>query len=141
MKLKRLAIIGSIVIATALTACTPTQIEVFKSLDPTTQQTVIQQIRTQNQAKSSDCYQAIDKHWPANTRSWARSIVRRESNNQPHAQNRSSSAAGCFQLTRVHAGRFQKLGYDWANDRYNADANARVAFDLYREAGVRPWSL
>ena len=125
MKLKRLVIISSVVLATALTACTPTQIEVFKSLDPTTQQTVIHQIRTQNQAKSSDCYQAIDKHWPANTRSWARSIVRRESNNQPHAQDRSSSAAGCFQLTRVHAGRFQKLGYGWANDRYNADAPYR----------------
>ena len=141
MKLKRLVIISSVVLATALTACTPTQIEVFKSLDPTTQQTVIQQIRTQNQTRSVDCYQAIDKHWPATSQSWARSIVWRESNNQPHAQNRSSSAAGCFQLTRVHAGRFQKLGYDWANDRYNADANARVAFDLYREAGVRPWSL
>jgi hypothetical protein len=140
MKLKRLVIISSVVLATALTACTPTQIEVFKSLDPTTQQTVIQQIRTQNQTRSVDCYQAIDKHWPATSQSWARSIVWRESRNNPTAQNRSSSAAGCFQMLSLHQKRFNKLGFSWSQ-RYNPDVNVLVAYDLYKEAGTSPWSL
>ena len=140
MKLKRLVIISSVVFATALTACTPTQIEVFKSLDPTTQQTVIQQIRTQNQTRSVDCYQAIDKHWPATSQSWARSIVWRESRNNPTAQNRSSSAAGCFQMLSLHQKRFNKLGFSWSQ-RYNPDVNVLVAYDLYKEAGTSPWSL
>ena len=89
---------------------------------------------------SSDCYQAIDRHWPAASRAWARSIVARESGGDPRAQNPSSSAAGCFQTLARHSGRYVKLGYSWA-DRYDPDVNTLVALDLYREAGTSPWSL
>lgn len=139
MKLKRYLILPTILLLGVAASCTPNEIAVFSFLTPPQQNQVIHSIRTKQ--ASSDCYQAIAKHWPASSQSWARSIVWRESRNNPTAQNRSSSAAGCFQMTRVHAGRFQRLGYSWANDRYNADANTRVAFDLYREAGARPWSL
>jgi hypothetical protein len=41
---------------------------------------------------SVDCYQAIDRHWPASSRQWARDIVWRESRNTPTAANPRSIA-------------------------------------------------
>ena len=32
---------------------------------------------------SGDCYQALDRHWPASSRQWARSIVARDRNIPP----------------------------------------------------------
>lgn len=85
---------------------------------------------------SRDCFQAIDRHWPASSRAWARSIVWRESRNNPRAQNPSSSAAGCFQLLSMHA---HRIPGGWAA-RYDADANTLGALNLYREAGTSPWA-
>lgn len=142
MKLKRLFLIPVIALAgTILASCTPAEIALFNTLSPSDQQAVAQSISTSSTSRPKDCYQAIEQVWPQSLHAWAKKIVWRESNNTPSAQNRSSSAAGCFQMTKVHAGRFQKLGYSWANDRYDAYANTRVALDLYREAGIRPWSL
>lgn len=148
ISLRRVVVIGAVTLSAGLlAACTPEQVAVFHTLAPDQQAKVVDHVvsapyewRSMGENGSTDCYAAIDRHWPASSRSWARSIVWRESRNQPTAQNRSSSAAGCFQLMRLHAARFQKLGYGWA-DRYNADANTLVALDLYREAGTSPWRL
>jgi hypothetical protein len=45
---------------------------------------------------SVDCYQAVDRHWPAATRQWARDIVWRESRNTPSSSN---TAARCGMST------------------------------------------
>ena len=122
-----------------LSACTPNQVSLFQSLTPQQQDAVVTHMRSRP-APSRDCYEAIDKHWPASSRSWARSIVWRESRNNPSAQNSRSTAAGCLQLLKAHAPRFTKLGYGWS-DRYNPDVNILVGLDLYREAGTSPWRL
>lgn len=84
------------------------------------------------------CHEAVDNVWPEGSRAWAHRIVERESRGRPTAQNRRSSAAGCFQLLRLHSGRFSRVGYTWG-DRYDATANALAALDLYTEQGRRPW--
>ena len=89
---------------------------------------------------SCSCYDAIDVFWPASSRSWAKSIVDRESTNNPAAQNPHSSAAGCFQLLKMHAWRFDAVGGSWAN-RYDAGWNTLAALHLYREAGTQPWRM
>jgi hypothetical protein len=89
---------------------------------------------------SCSCYDAIDAIWPASSRSWAKSIVDRESENNPGAQNPTSSAAGCFQLTKVHAWRFNAIGSSWGN-RYRAVDNTLVALWLYKDAGTQPWRM
>lgn len=89
-------------------------------------------------SQSTDCNQAIDKYFPAESREWFKGIVWRESKNQPGAQNSGSSAAGCAQLLKIHAWRFDATGSSWA-DRYNADANIKAAAHLYRDVGRSPW--
>lgn len=89
---------------------------------------------------ATSCHAIVDQVWPASSRVWAHKIVKRESNGQASAQNKRSSAAGCFQLLRIHAPRFTKLGFSWSQ-RYNARANTLVALDLYREVGSSPWRL
>lgn len=86
------------------------------------------------------CAQAVDRIWPASSRSWAHRIVWRESRGDTNAKNRRSTASGCWQLLAVHRPRFVKLGYGWA-DRFDPVANTRVALDLYREQGARPWRV
>lgn len=88
---------------------------------------------------STDCRTAIDQLWPGGLQPRAHRIMWRESRNSPTAQNRRSTAAGCFQLLRTHAGRFAKLGFDWNHDRYDPWVNTAVAYDLYRSAGWSPW--
>jgi len=90
--------------------------------------------------RPADCNEAIAAVWPPPLQARAQRISFRESRNTPWAQNRRSSAAGCFQLLALHAGRFGKLGLDWGRDRYDALANTQVAFDLFLEQGWRPWS-
>lgn len=141
MKLKRTLAVTAMILLPLVAACTPHQIEVFKTLNPEQQQAVLDHYSKKHQASQSsgDCYSAIDKHWGGD-KGWARKIVKRESGNNPKAQNSRSSAAGCAQLLKIHAPRFRKLGYSWA-DRYNADVNVKVAWDLYKEAGKSPWRL
>ena len=90
--------------------------------------------------RPDDCNAAIAAVWPPPLQARAEHISFRESRNTPWAQNRRSSAAGCFQLLALHASRFTKLGLDWGRDRYDALANTQVAFDLFLEQGWRPWA-
>ncbi len=85
------------------------------------------------------CAQAVDRIWPQSSRGWAHRVVWRESRGDTTAKNARSSASGCWQLLKLHAPRFIELGYRWA-DRFDPVANTRVALDLYREQGGRPWA-
>lgn len=95
----------------------------------------------------------MKKHWPASTHSWAMRIMDRESKAVTYgtvylngkwfgakAQNTRSTAAGCFQLLRMHAHRYNAVGCSWA-ERYNAHCNVKAAYHLYREAGRSPWNF
>lgn len=86
------------------------------------------------------CGEAVDRIWPESSRVWAHRVVWRESRGDPRADNPASTAAGCWQLLAVHRPRFTRLGYGWS-DRYDPVANTRVALDLYREQGTRPWRV
>ena len=116
--MKRLAVVAIVL----LSACTPAQVAAWTAWHQSTQ----------------TCHGAVDALWPANSKAWAHRIVERESRGNARAQNRRSSAAGCFQLLRVHASRFSATGSSWS-DRYDARANTLAALDLYREQGTRPW--
>ena len=118
------------------TSCTPEQMAFFDSLTPEQKEI----IRSMHQ-KPVDCYTAIDRVWPPGLRAKAKTIVKRESGNNPRAQNRRSSAAGCFQMLKLHAPTFSRLGYSWGTHRYDAVANTRVAYALYQGSGWRPWRL
>ena len=87
------------------------------------------------------CAQAVDRIWPQSSRGWAHRVVWRESRGDTTAVNPRSGTSGCAQLSPVHARRFTKLGYSWKKDRFDPVANIRVAFDLYREQGARPWRV
>lgn len=80
----------------------------------------------------------VQELWPASSKAWAQGTVERESHGIATAQNPTSSAAGCFGMTKRHTFRFERHGYTW-NDRYNARANVIAALDLYEEAGTNPW--
>ena len=146
---RRLALVCATILTLTVTACTPAQQAAWKAMSDQERENYVAHIEgrppyevdSMGEARSGDCYQALDRHWPAASRSWARSIVARESGGDPRAQNPRSSAAGCLQLLALHSGRFNKLGYSWERDRYNADVNVLVALDLYREAGTSPWRL
>jgi Transglycosylase SLT domain len=132
MRMKR-AILLSFV-ALILSACTPEQIAWWQNLDP-----VQRYVLTVHDVQPMTCDGQVDAIWPASSRGWAHRIVYRESRGIATAQNRRSSAAGCFQLLSMHAFRFQRHGYTWA-DRYNPRANVLAALDLFTEAGTRPWA-
>jgi hypothetical protein len=123
MRFKRTATI-LLVLLPLLSACTPGEMALW---------------RAWYAASSSDCHGQVDEQWPSSSRAWAHRIVERESRGIATAQNRYSTAAGCFQLLRMHAFRFDRHGYSWS-DRYNARANVTAALDLYHEAGTRPWA-
>ena len=83
-----------------------------------------------------DCYGALG--YFSGDEEQARYVVWRESRNDPTAQNSRSTAAGCFQLIRQHAWRFESVGCSWAQ-RYEPVCNTRAADHLYRVAGWSPW--
>ena len=59
---------------------------------------------------SGDCYQALDRHWPASSRQWARSIVARESRNIPTAANLAARPAAAGSCLSLHGWRFEAGG-------------------------------
>ncbi len=137
----------------ATAACTATEVQSLyalhgASIDPTTAGDVatatnsqlFRAATTSSPSGSTSCFDAVRLLFPANAQAEMLHIVKRESGGDAHAQNRRSSASGCAQLLRIHAHRFTKLGYSWA-DRYNAVANIWVALDLWHEAGWSPWRL
>lgn len=89
---------------------------------------------------SYDCIGAMQRVFPPSAHSWGRAIIMRESRNQPTAQNRSSSAAGCWQLLRMHDHRYYSVGCTPAQ-KYDALCNTKAAFTLYRDAGTSPWNV
>lgn len=121
--------------------CSAQQVATFQTLTPAQQASVAAGLYRPDETglyvPPGDCHAAVDALWPAASRAWAHRIVQRESRGIATAQNPTSSAAGCFQLLRLHAWR---IPGGWAN-RYNATANIRGALSLYREAGTRPWAL
>ncbi len=127
--MKRIALAAVITAATVtVTACTPTEIEAARAWiaahpEPTT------------------CHAAVDRYWPASSRSWFHGVVQRESHGIATAKNKRSTASGCGQLLVGHSARFRKLGYTWEHDRFNAVANIRVCLDLYKEVGASPWRI
>lgn len=99
--------------ALTLTACTPAQQAAWKSMSPQERENYVAHVEgrppyeTADMGESADCYSALDRHWPASSRQWARSIIWRESRNQPTAANPSSTARGCGQLLlSLHGWRF-----------------------------------
>lgn len=160
-----LGLIAALLAVVGLTACDPSdpvQFQQWIDLNPTEgryvsaetmnepQRAVVDHIQAEQgkflaavaaNQRPTDCISAMRQVFPASAWSWWTGIVMRESGNNPLAQNPSSSAAGCAQLLRLHSARFNKLGYTWEGDRYNALANTRVAYDLYLEAGTSPWRL
>lgn len=160
-----LGLIAALLAVVGLTACDPSdpvQFQQWIDLNPTEgryvsaetmnepQRAVVDHIQAEQgkflaavaayEARSADCYGAIRRVWPSSTWSWADSIVRRESNNTPSADNPSSSASGCFQLLSLHAWRFDAVGCSWGL-RYDAVCNAKAAYHLYQAAGSSPWRL
>ena len=126
------------VCALAVCACTPVQVADVAStlgvdIGPETATLV-----AAHYDHPADCNAAIERVWPQSLKSWARKVAWRESTNNPRAQNRHSTAAGCFGILRMHADLFRLLGYSWA-DRYDALANTRVAWALYQGSGSNPW--
>jgi len=122
---RRLIAFAVTTLLVATTACAPSAAWMFSS---------------GGAGRSHDCNSAVSNVWPGNLQGRAKRIVWRESRNRATAQNRRSTAAGCFQLLRLHSKRFTKLGFNWRTDRYNPLANSLVAYDLYRDAGWSPWA-
>lgn len=138
--MRRIALIVTSILLIGLAACTPVQVELFHSLAPEDQAKVVSELQRQQAERPRDCYSAMEQVFPPSTWSWMRSIIHRESRNNPAAQNSSSTAAGCAQLLRLHAHRFDAVGCSWAQ-RYDAHCNMKAAYHLYREAGSSPWRL
>ncbi len=122
--------IGAIALALA-TSCSPAPFALSSALAPL----------PPPPTHPADCGAAIAMVWPPQLQAKARRIAWRESRNAPTAQNGRSTAAGCFQLLRLHAGRFAKYGWSWNHDRYDALINTQVAFDLFLDQGWAPWAL
>jgi len=79
----------------------------------------------------------IDVHFGAAAPK-ARDVAWCESRYDPKALS-SGGHVGVFQLSRVHEGRANRLGYSWS-EMYEAEPNIVVARDLQAEQGWRPWS-
>jgi hypothetical protein len=141
LRRKILLAIGALLSFGTLAACSPHQIAVFNSLSPEGQTAVLQELQRQQGGGGSggDCYSAIEQVWPGHLQAKARTIVSRESGNNPSAQNRSSSAAGCWQIL---TGSWIDPGGCPRSTRYDAVCNTRAALALYNSAGGwSPWRL
>ena len=133
----RPALFLAALITLTASACTPAMQDAWRAMSPAERDAYIRYV----DGGSVDCYQALDRHWPAATRQWARDIVWRESRNTPTAANPRSTARGCGQmLLSLHGWRFTAVGCSpaqWADP----DCNVRAMLHLYNEAGTSPWSL
>jgi len=91
-------------------------------------------------AWSGPCHAAIDRHWKRDV-AWAHAVSHRESRGLPGARNRSSGAAGCFQLMPQYYRRWMRSA--GCSNVWDADCNVRTAWWLYSGAkqGRRPWRV
>lgn len=117
-------------------ACTQQQKALFLSL-PKDQQIAVANHLSSSQSGGS-CHSAVRSVWPSHLWGWADKIVSRESGGSPTAQNRSSSAAGCFQIIK---GTWNANAACSWSARYDAMCNAKTAWTLYQRAGTSPWKL
>ena len=117
--MRRLVVVAIVLLG--VTACTPQQIAWWRWWA----------------AHPVGCHEAVDMYWPASSRAWAHKVVQRESTGNAGAQNRRSSAAGCFGIIRG-TWNAQGTGIPWSA-RYDAASNVQVALVLYQRAGTRPW--
>ena len=137
-----------------LTACTPEEVAIFKTLSPQDQGKVIKAVQDQQamqrhayfvgihnaQTRPTDCLSAMRQVFPASSWNWGTAIIMRESGNNPSAQNPSSSAAGCWQMLSMHNHRYYTVGCSPAQ-KYDALCNTKAAYTLYQAAGTSPWRL
>jgi hypothetical protein len=118
----------------AATSCTQQQIDLWNTMGHDQQVAVAAWINEQN--APGDCRGAAHAVFPAHLHGWTDKIISRESGGNPAAQNRSSSAAGCFQIVK---GTWNaNAACDWSQ-RYNAMCNAKTAWIIYQRSGGSPW--
>lgn len=148
-KLKRLSALLVIPFLFIIASCTPEQVAIFNTLSPEDQGKVIEALQHQQasyaalrdtQQDSGNCYVEMRKVFPASAWNWATSIINRESGGDPAAQNPSSSAAGCWQMLRLHDHRYHAVGCV-PSQKYQARCNNLAAYHLYQAAGTSPWRL
>ena len=89
---------------------------------------------------SGPCHAAVDKYFQRD-RQWAHMVTQRESLGRPSSRNRSSGAAGCFQLMPQYYRRWMRSA--GCSNVWDADCNVRTAWWLYNGAkqGRRPWRV
>lgn len=63
-------------------------------------------------------------------------ISKKESNHNPRAKNRTSSASGVFQII---AGTW--YSNDCVGDKWNAEDNIRCAYEIHKHRGFQPWEV
>ncbi len=80
---------------------------------------------------------AIHAYFPQDQWEKAFNVSWKESRWSPTASN--GVCFGLFQMHRVHQARAAELGLSWDAVRTNADANTRLAADVWRHQGWRPW--
>ena len=140
-----ITIISMFTIVTMSVACTPEEMAVWNGLSHQQKTNIIESI-----SSSSDCYEAIDKHFSGD-KTRMKNIIRRESGNNPAAQNKSSTARSCGQLLMsYHAWRFAEVGCpdvgvtpwrDTSKQWADPDCAIKAVDHLYREQGYGPWKL
>jgi len=139
MKRTKAILVAITVMFAGLTACTPEEVNLFQSLSPDAQSAVMNHMNTKTQSR--DCFEAINKYWPANSKDWAKKITMRESGNNPAAANKRSTARSCMQLLlSYHGWRYEAVGCN-ASMWKNPDCSIKAALHLYKEAGTSPWKL
>ncbi len=99
-----------------------------------------QDMERQRQAaqRPNDCISAMKQVFPSSSWGWGQNVIMRESGNNPGAQNRSSTAAGCWQMLRMHDHRYHAVGCT-PSQKYDALCNTKAAYHLYQAAGTSPW--
>ena len=140
--MRKAVIAIAFVLAAAIgSSCTPEQIELFKSLSPSQQEAVMAHLQRQAGGSGGggggDCYSALG-HF-SGSHSKARSIIWRESRNQPGAVSPSGKYRGCWQIdVGLYSSHFAAVGCStrqWSS----STCNTKVANRLYRAAGWSPW--
>ena len=123
---------------TAISSCTPKEVEAFKTLSPSAQQDVLDWLH--DTQRPQGCVEAMHAVWPQSLWSWGERIMWRESNHVPTALNKSG-ASGCWQMMLpLHNNRFRAVGCSptqWSDPL----CNNKAAYNLYLEAGTSPWVL
>ncbi|MGD9795453.1 MAG: hypothetical protein AB7V43_18470 [Acidimicrobiia bacterium] len=102
----------------------------------------IAEAATARPAPPQEVVDAISAHFPPSQVENALAVTYCESrwltNERTAGANKPN--VGIFQINRVHRKRLLAEGYTWDDIRLNLDTNAKVAADLWRTQGWRPWT-